>query len=289
MTMPTAEEARDLLRPDPALEQRIRTFLSDQLGRVLPSDPARGLAWYYEWVVLGERAREAWRYLDGAWVDRSLPLVDIGCGTGSLTLLANEVGGPAVGIEPGDEVELAVARWQACRGTAPAPFLRAVGETLPFADASVGAVMLHDVLEHVRDWEAVLREVRRVLAPGAGVYVKGPSYAFRFVEPHYRVPWAPLLPKPIARRYLSLLGRDTDYLEHIGYRRRGAVLSRLLALGFELSFPRRQKLEDLGSINRASVRRVVAPFAGDGPLAGIGRALADQPLQSVIDVVARRP
>ena len=149
--------------------------------------------------------------------------------------------------------------------------------------------MLHDVLEHVSDWERVLAEVRRVLAPGAGVYIKGPSYAFRFVEPHYRLPWLPMLPKPIARRYLARLGRDTGYLEHLGYRRRGAVLRRLRELGFELSFPRRQKLDDLSAINRPQVRRLVAPFARGGPLAGVGRALADQPFQSVIDVVARVP
>lgn len=289
MTVPTAEEARELLRPGPVLEHRIRSFLADQLGGVLPPDPARGLRWYYDWVVLGARALEAWRYLDEAWVDRSLPLVDIGCGTGSLVLLADEVGGPAMGIEPGDEVELARARWQALHADRSCPYLRAAGEHLPFDDASVGAVMLHDVLEHVSDWEAVLTEVRRVLAPGAAVYIKGPSYAFRFLEPHYRVLWVPMLPKPVARRYLARLGRDIGYLEHIGYRRRGAVLRRLRSLGFELSFPRRHKLEDLSAINRPTLRRMVAPFAVGGPLASLGRAAADQPFQSVIDVVARAP
>ncbi len=40
---------------------------------------------------------------------------------------------------------------------------------LPLADGEASGVLLHDVLEHVSDWRAVLRECRRVVAPGGAV------------------------------------------------------------------------------------------------------------------------
>jgi 2-polyprenyl-6-hydroxyphenyl methylase / 3-demethylubiquinone-9 3-methyltransferase len=41
---------------------------------------------------------------------------------------------------------------------------------MPFADGSFSAIVCLDVLEHVRDLKATIREIARVLAPG-GVFV----------------------------------------------------------------------------------------------------------------------
>jgi SAM-dependent methyltransferase len=186
-------------------------------------------------------------------------------------------------VEPGRE-ELALGRERAeAVGVDPERLSPGTGEALPYPDGSLSGALLHDVLEHVLDWRVVLRECRRVLEPGGVLYVKGPSYAWRFQEPHYRVPWLPMLPKPVARRYLRALGRDVGYLEHLGWRRRGAVIAELRGLGFELSFPRREKVADPERVNRPWARRLVQRF----PRAAA--AVADNPLQSAIDVVARVP
>lgn len=290
--VPDLETVQDVLRPAPALEARIRAFLDGQLGRVLPPDPERGLRWYYDWVVLGRRSLEAFAVFASHRDDSSsLPVLDVGSGLGTFVLLANNFGIPAVGVEPGaHELELARERQAAIAGLAAADlFTQGVGEAMPYADGSFSGVLLHDVLEHVGDWRAVLAEVRRVCAPGAVVYIKGPNYAVRFSEPHYRVPWLPLMPKPLARRYLGWLGRDTDYLEHLGWRRRGQVLAELRALGFELAFPRIEKLARPQAINRPWVRRLAGALSPDGPLGPLGRRLAENPLQAAIDVVGRVP
>ena len=290
MTLPTPVEAERLLRPEPELERDVLAFLEGQLGRVLPRRERSGVHAYYRWVALGPRSLEGLRTLLGHRGDSSLPILDIGSGLGTTVLLANTSGIPAQGVEPGEEeLALAVRRAEAA-GVDPDVFRSGVGEELPYEDGSFSGALLHDVLEHVGDWRRVLAEARRVLAPGGVLYVKGPSYTVRFFEPHYKLPWLPLLPKPVARRYLALLGRDVGYFEHIGYRRRGAVLAELRRLGFELSFPRLEKLRDPDAINREWVRRLVARARRpDGSLPPIAERLAESPLQSAIDVLACVP
>lgn len=48
------------------------------------------------------------------------------------------------------------------------------GETMPYADNSMNAVLIYDVLEHVEDVSGILREVKRVLKPGGIFYAYVP-------------------------------------------------------------------------------------------------------------------
>ncbi len=286
-----AAAAEALVRPKQELEARIRAFLAGQLGRVLPADPARGLGWYYDWVVLGGRSLEALRVISARRPPGGGPVLDVGSGLGTFVLLATRAGMPARGVEPG-EAELALAHERAAAMGIDGErlFRPGTGEAMPYGDGSFSGVLLHDVLEHVLDWRAVLSECWRVLEPGGVLYVKGPSYTVRFIEPHYRIAWLPLLPKPLARRYLAARDRDVGYVEHLGYRRRGAVLAELRSLGFELTFPRLDKLRDPEAINRQWVRALVGRVRHpDGSLPGFAELAAENPLQSAIDVVARRP
>ncbi len=250
--------------------------------------PARGLEWYYDEVVLGARALDAFKVLLHYRGGGGQPVLDIGCGLGTFVVPADSHSMPAVGLEPNLR-ELALARERATAAGSGPRFVVGTGEALPFEDNSFSALLLHDVLEHVSDWRSVLRECRRVLTPGGVAYVKGPSYSVRFVEPHYRLPWLPLLPRPLARRYLSALGRDVSYLEHLRYRRRGEVLSELASLSFSLSFPRIGKLANPSSINRAWARRLASPFHHGRFLRRMSEIAAENPLQATIEVVAIAP
>jgi hypothetical protein len=57
------------------------------------------------------------------------------------------------------------------------------GHKLPFRDGSLSGAILRGVLEHVRSAETVRRELQRVLAPGAFVYVEVP-----FLQPLHLSP-----------------------------------------------------------------------------------------------------
>ena len=76
-----------------------------------------------------------------------------------------------------------------------------VDEPLPFEDATFDGVVLKDLLEHVRDPVAVVREVRRVLRPGGRVFASSPD-AQRWVWDDYTHR------RPFTRKAFRLLFAD---------------------------------------------------------------------------------
>ena len=105
--------------------------------------------------------RLATRYAPGArWLD-------LGCAYGYLVAEARAAGFRALGL---DVSAYALGRVAVEAPPAAGCLARGVLERLPFADESFDVVSAFDVLEHVVDAEAALREARRLLRPG-GVLV----------------------------------------------------------------------------------------------------------------------
>jgi ubiquinone/menaquinone biosynthesis C-methylase UbiE len=108
-----------------------------------------------------------------------LTLLDIGCGPGNITLdLAARVRpGGTVGIDAA-EAAIAAAR-DAARdaGVADVAFDVADVYALPFDDDSFDIVHAHQVLQHLPDPVAALREMRRVCRPGGIVAARDSDYA----------------------------------------------------------------------------------------------------------------
>ena len=108
-----------------------------------------------------------------------------------------------------------------------------LGERLPFADETFDAVLLLDVVEHVKEVRLLLRQAARVLRGGGLLVITTPprvKFAFRG-DPHYKIPGLVLLPsklqKIVAERWLR---RTQDYdVYHLFWSRPG--LSRLLPVG----------------------------------------------------------
>jgi 2-polyprenyl-6-hydroxyphenyl methylase / 3-demethylubiquinone-9 3-methyltransferase len=88
--------------------------------------------------------------------------LDVGCGGGLLAEEFAQLGCQVTGIDP-SERSLAVARAHAEQQELAIEYRTAVGESLPFADASFDIVYCCDVLEHVADLEKVITEIARVL------------------------------------------------------------------------------------------------------------------------------
>lgn len=105
-------------------------------------------------------------------------LLDVGCGPGSITadLAARVAPGRVRGIEAvGDPLERARAT-AAERGVA-VEFAVDDGYALSDPDGSWDVVHAHQVLQHVSDPVAVLREMRRVSRPGGLVAARDADYA----------------------------------------------------------------------------------------------------------------
>ncbi|MGH2898237.1 MAG: class I SAM-dependent methyltransferase, partial [Solirubrobacteraceae bacterium] len=103
-------------------------------------------------------------------------ILDAGCGSGrNMVMLASR--GEVTGIEP------AAASLRAARERGAGPVLTgSLDEPLALADASFDLAVALDVLEHVQDDRAALRELARVLAPGGRLLVTVPQYGWLWGE-----------------------------------------------------------------------------------------------------------
>lgn len=111
-------------------------------------------------------------------------ILDLGCGDGLFTHLLAHGGRQAVGVDP----ESAAVNQSATRvaeetagGAYPGPapeFVVGRGESLPFEPASMQTVAMLDVIEHLPNPVAVLREVERVLRPGGHLVISTPEWQY---------------------------------------------------------------------------------------------------------------
>jgi SAM-dependent methyltransferase len=108
-------------------------------------------------------------------------VLDVGSRLGKQMIeLRERFGCKVVGVEP------ATGNLARMRRTYPHEALsvtRAIGEAIPFADASFDLIWVRDVLVHVESLDVVFSELRRVLAPGGAVLVFA-VFATPLLEPN---------------------------------------------------------------------------------------------------------
>ncbi|BDZ43069.1 hypothetical protein GCM10025865_23680 [Paraoerskovia sediminicola] len=106
-------------------------------------------------------------------------VLDVGCGPGTLTAdLASRVAPATVIGVDASEKALASARENAtAKGVDNVEFRQANAYELPFDDGSFDVVFAHQVLQHLSDPIAALREMRRVTRPGGLVANRESDYA----------------------------------------------------------------------------------------------------------------
>jgi SAM-dependent methyltransferase len=103
--------------------------------------------------------------------DRRPRILDVGCGTGANLLLLAKYG-EAEGVDVSEDA-LAF-----CRARGLDKVKLGAGEELPYEDGTFDLVTAFDVVEHMDDDLAGLREMRRVLHPGGRVLLFVPTFMF---------------------------------------------------------------------------------------------------------------
>jgi SAM-dependent methyltransferase len=159
-------------------------------------------------------------------------ILDLGSGVGSFVVACRRLGLRAFGLEPdriGQGARITSLQI-ASRRLAEPVCVSGVGERLPFPDACFDLVVMNQVIEHVADQGMVAREAARVVREGGVIYVACPNY-LRFYEPHYKIFWAPLLPKALGRIYLRLRERSPAMLDQLTYTTNARLRKLLTALG----------------------------------------------------------
>jgi len=193
-----------------------------------PADPQRE-----RWAAL-ERSQIARNEGIAAEVDgfvslRGRRVLDVGCQAGSLPIALCKRGAAVTGVDV-DEKLIEGARIRA-RGHGVAPtFAVAVAEALPFADASFDAVTFVDVIEHVADARAAVREIARVLRPGGTLYLFGPnrlSPSLLRSDPHYQLAGVSAMPHWLGELYVTRVRAFPRY--EVGVLPIGGVVERWLA------------------------------------------------------------
>ncbi|HZP57123.1 MAG TPA: methyltransferase domain-containing protein [Dehalococcoidia bacterium] len=129
-------------------------------------------------------------------------ILDIGCGLGVYVRKFREFSDRVCGIDVDPKRLRDGAR------TTPGLML-AVGEHLPFRQDAFDLVVLNEVIEHVRDDAATLREAMRILRPGGHAVVYAPNRLYPF-ETHGiylgrrfvfgNIPFVNWLPTPLRDR-----------------------------------------------------------------------------------------
>jgi ubiquinone/menaquinone biosynthesis C-methylase UbiE len=141
-------------------------------------------------MTLGHASRLRRMTVDQALLRPGQAVLDVGCGTGGVTIPAKiRVGesGRAAGIDPSPEM-ISTARRKAKRAGIEIDFRVGVIESLPYPDETFDVVtsslMMHHLPHHVQ--VKGLAEVRRVLKPGGRMLIAdmarpNPSFLKRFV------------------------------------------------------------------------------------------------------------
>jgi 2-polyprenyl-3-methyl-5-hydroxy-6-metoxy-1,4-benzoquinol methylase len=122
------------------------------------------------------RSAKVLAFLDRAGVRIEGRVLDVGCGGGGMPLSMAEHASLVIGIDPFNRFGDAGIQLARERHLMNLKFALADGMALPFKSQSFDLLLSHAVIEHVADAALYLKECRRVMAPGARLYLSTAPY-----------------------------------------------------------------------------------------------------------------
>ena len=139
----------------------------------------------------------------------SLTLLDMGSSTGIIDNFLADHFGQVTGTDIDEEaIEYAKDTFQKNN----LDFRTADAMNLDFSNDSFDVVVCTQIYEHVPDAQIMLKEISRVLKPG-GICYFAAGNRLNLMEPHYRLPFLSILPRPLAHIYMKITGKGSHYHE----------------------------------------------------------------------------
>ncbi len=226
---PVRREIPDFrLAPDPYIGQEDDARKAQELDAYGENHSFSEVIAHYWRITPGVSERMAQRYVSAAltavdraahiWngitllrtIDPDALILEVGCGSGGMLCVAarhvRHVTGMDIALR-----WLVVARKRLHEhAVANVTLICAGAERMPVPDATFDAVLGIDVLDHVYDPPAVLREIERVLKPGGLCYLLVPNRFGFGPDPHVRLWWVGWMPASVRDRYVRWR-RGTSY------------------------------------------------------------------------------
>lgn len=172
-------------------------------------------------------------------------VLDIGAGSGGLTIAFAEAGAHVTAVEPYPR-RYGWAQARLADHGADAVLTRDVAERLPFGSNTFDLAILDSVIEHVDDPAAAIREVCRVLRPRGVVYCVSPNKSSLLNvlrDPHYGMVGVVLMPRRVGAWYVERVrGVRRGYWVNVipsrrwlarQFRENGVTIERLEPTGLE--------------------------------------------------------
>ena len=150
-------------------------------------------------MLAGDRRRVA-ALASASWLRSGDVIVEVGCGTGRMTLpLAQMSAYSVVGVDPEDRM-LAVARAKDVEGRV--RWSQGTAYRLPLADGVAGAVLISMVVHLLKQQGRALREARRVLRPEGRLVIW--TFTPRHVREFYLNEWFPSIGRIDGERFADI-------------------------------------------------------------------------------------
>ena len=124
-----------------------------------------------EWHDLEDLTRKLDAVLEEFGINEGESVLDVGCGTGNLTISLLRRLGPTGRIVAIDISNKMIERARKKVGDARVTWLLSSADHLSMEDGTIDRVICFSVWPHFRDHEAAARDLRRVLRPGGYLHI----------------------------------------------------------------------------------------------------------------------
>ena len=147
--------------------------------------------------------------------------LDLGCGTGGISVAFAKSGGNIVSIDSKDThpLLLKIARARAKEEKVGLQIVCADGQKSPFHDEVFDIIICNDVIEHVSKPPQLAKEISRLLKPNGILYLTAPnkfSLLSIYRDQHYELFGVILLPRVLAKIYVTKI-RKMEARYTVGY------------------------------------------------------------------------